>query len=104
MTLILMTILFSKSVIPIAFTVYQEHPDTVKALNEHLKTAIDQTEGHAGRGCISLACFGAAILSQFNTLLGLVDRKIGEFGVTHIIEFIFQILEVLKILITITKS
>ena len=78
----------------IAFVVLQDHPDTLKSLTGKIKDAIGHIEGYNSNGCVAMACFGAAILSRFNKILGAVDEKLGQLGIISIAEFFMNILEV----------
>lgn len=73
---------------------FQENPDCLKAITENVNKAIDQVQGYSGRGCLAVTFCGIAILSKFNSILGVIDQKLGELGVVKVAEFISQIIEV----------
>lgn len=78
----------------IAFVLFQENPGSMKAITENVNKAIDQVQGFSGRGCLAITCCGVAILSKFNTILGVIDQKLEELGVVKVAEFISKIIEV----------
>jgi len=83
-----------ESIMSISFVVFKEHPGTLSAINEQLQAAQSKIQGHGSTGCIALACFGAAILSQFNRILRIIDEKLGEMGLVRVAEFVAYIIEV----------
>ena len=78
----------------VAFVMFDEHPDTMKAISDQVSSAIKSVEGHSTQGCISVFLCGAALLSKFNSLLGLLDQKIGDFGLVKVGEFVVSLIEV----------
>lgn len=80
--------------ISIAFVVLKDHPDTMKAITSKINEAIDQINGNNTGKCCAFACFAAALLSQFNKILRIIDEKIGQLGIVGIAEFFMKIIEV----------
>ncbi len=88
---------FVKSVMAIAFVVFNEHSETMKAITDHVQTAIKQIEifdGKGGKSCVSLLCCIPCVLSRFGQILAVIDQKIGELGVVQIAEFLSSIMEI----------
>ena len=84
-----------QSVMSIAFVMFHEHPDTLKSITDQVQKAIGEVQNFGHNGCISVACFGAAILSRFNSILGVIDDLIGKFGIVKVAQFIAGIIEVI---------
>jgi hypothetical protein len=78
----------------IAFVTFHEHPNVMKSITDEVSKAIKKIESYPQQGCCAIAICGAALLSQFNTILRIVDEKIGEFGVAKVLEFIMEMIEV----------
>ena len=78
----------------IAFVLFHEHPNAVKSITDQVTKAIGEIENFGRNGCIAVTCFGAAILSRFNAILGVVDDLIGKFGLVRVAEFVAYIIEV----------
>jgi vacuolar-type H+-ATPase subunit H len=85
----------------IAFVVFHEYPDTMRAITDHVNTAIKQIDifdckkkGRTCMTCAALLCCIPCILSRFGTILALIDKLIGDFGIVHVAEFIANIAEV----------
>lgn len=78
----------------IAFVVFDEHPDVMRAITEQVTKAISEIQGFNMNGCCAMALCGLAILSRFNTILGILDQKLGELGLVRVAEFITNIIEV----------
>ena len=79
----------------VAFVMFDEFPDTMKAITEQVGNAIKSVQNlPTSGGCIGALLCGAALFSQFNTLLGSLDQKIGDFGLVKVGEFIASIIEV----------
>ena len=80
--------------IAIAFVALKEHPDTMNAITSKINEAIDQMDGHKSHGCLTVACFGASLLSQYNKILRVIDEKIGQLGILGVAEFFVNLIEV----------
>lgn len=78
----------------IAFVFFRDHPDAMQSITEEVKKAIGEIQSFGTRGCIAVTCFAAAIFSQFNRILGVIDDLIGKFGIVRVAEFVAYILEV----------
>ena len=78
----------------ISFVVFQDHPNTLNVINEQLNKAISEIQGFNTNGCCAIALCAAAILSRYNTILGVIDRALGELGIVKVAEFIAHIIEV----------
>lgn len=83
-----------ESVMPLAFIVFNDHPDTLKSLTENIELAIGKVENHGTQGCLAMALCGAALLSKFNSILKVIDDLIGQFGIASVAEFIMNLIEV----------
>ena len=83
-----------ESVMSVAFVVFQEHPDKLKSISDQITKATNHIEGYQSQGCCALAFCGLAILSKFNSILGAVDKILGELGVPKVAEFVAKIIEV----------
>lgn len=83
-----------ESVTSVVFVILNQHPESMKSITEQINKAIEKIEQYAQIGCLSLICCGAAILSQFNRIIGIVDEKLGEMGITKIGEYFFSLIEV----------
>lgn len=70
------------------------YPHTLKRINEQLNDAVEKINGHTELGCFALTFCGAAILSNFNRILGLIDEKIGELGMPKLAEQFLSLIEV----------
>ena len=81
----------------IAFVVFHDHPQTVKAITEQVNKAIGKIQDFGTQGCLTVVICGFAILSQFNNILAIIDQKLGELGIVKVAEFVAQIIEVLEI-------
>jgi hypothetical protein len=78
----------------IAFVAFQEHPDTLKSIDDELKSAVAKVEGHGTEGCLAVVCFAAALSSQFNRILANIDKLLGDMGIVGVAEFVAHIIEV----------
>jgi hypothetical protein len=82
----------------ISFVLFQEHPDTMKAITEQVDTAVKTvTDGlnpssNPVNWLMLLCCAG--LLDPYGKILAAVDAKIGELGLAKVAEFITDILEV----------
>ena len=45
---------FLKTVMPLAFIVFHDHPETINKITESIKSAIGKTEGHSDHGCCTI--------------------------------------------------
>jgi hypothetical protein len=78
----------------VSFVAFQEHPETLSAVNEQLTKAVSEIEGFNTQGCLAITLCSAAILSRYNSILGIIDCKIGDMGVVKVAEFVANIIEV----------
>lgn len=85
-----------------AFEVFQERPNTIRLINENLQNCIDLIHKASNFSycpypafliLVNLSCFGQN--KKFKDILEVMDRKIGEFGLHKINEYIKNINEVL---------
>ncbi|CAF0765942.1 unnamed protein product [Brachionus calyciflorus] len=83
-----------ESIMSIAFVVFQDHPESMKAITDNVTKAIDHVQGYGTQGCCAIAFCGVAILSKFNSILGAIDQKLGELGVVKVADFVTQIIEI----------
>lgn len=79
----------------IAFVVFHDHPQTVKAITDQVNKAIGEIQNFGTKGCLAITFCGLAILSQFNNILGIIDQKLGELGIVKVAEFVAYIIEVI---------
>ena len=59
----------------LAFVVFQDNPETLDAINEQLSKAISEIQGFNTNGCLAIALCSAAILSRYNSILGLIGMS-----------------------------
>lgn len=83
----------------IAFVLFHEHPETMQAITEQVKKAIGEVGTYGTAGCLTVTFCGIAILSRFNSVLRIVDQKLGELGIVRVAEFFAHIVEVIYIYI-----
>lgn len=79
---------------PLAFVMFHEHPRVMNSITSSIDQAIVKVEDHGSMGCFTLAVCGGALLTKFYTILSIIDKKIGEFNIDSVCEFIVDIIEV----------
>jgi hypothetical protein len=78
----------------VAFVLFEEHPDVLGSISDIVQKAIKKIENNKTTSCFAIAICGAAVLSQFDTILASIDNKVGELGLIKIAEFVSEIVEV----------
>jgi len=78
----------------VAFVVFEDYPETLNAINEQLNKAISEIQGFNTNGCLAIALCSAAILSRYNSILGVIDSALGKLGIVKVAEFVANIIEV----------
>lgn len=68
----------------VAFVVFQDHPDILDLINEQLNKAVSEIQGFSTNGCLAIALCGAAILSRYNSILGIIDSALGKLGIVKV--------------------
>ena len=79
---------------PVAFVLFRENPRVMNSITSSIDEAIVKIEDQLSLGCFSLVLCGAALLTNFYSILKVIDQKIGEFNIANICEFIAGIMEV----------
>ncbi len=79
---------------PLAFVMFHEHPRVMNSITSSIDQALVKIEDQQNMGCCILILCGGALLTKFYSILSVIDKKIGEFNITSVCEFISDIMEV----------
>ncbi|UJR30238.1 hypothetical protein I4U23_017776 [Adineta vaga] len=84
-----------ESVSGLACVIFAEHPEILRVIENQLNEAREALTEHGNLGIIGLLCCGTGmLLGRFNTILGVIDEKLGELGIGRILDFLGQIIDV----------
>ncbi|CAF1133901.1 unnamed protein product [Adineta ricciae] len=84
-----------ESVSGLACVVFAEHPEILRVIENQLNEAREAITEHGNLGFIGLLCCGSGmLLGRFNTILRVIDEKLGELGIGRVLDFLGQIIDV----------